>query len=46
MAITELPELVTTGTTFQRRDTTSYSSALGGYTWSTSLPADTGTLAN
>ena len=45
MAITELPELVTTGTTFQRRDTTSYSSALGGYTWSTSLPADTGTLA-
>jgi hypothetical protein len=44
-AITELPAAITPSTVFKRKDTTSYSEAAGGYTWSDAV-VDTGTQAS
>ena len=45
-AITELPEVITAQTVFTRTDTTTFSSTVGGYIWSKTLPPNQGTVAN
>ena len=42
-AIVEIPATITASTVFKRADTTTYSQAAGGYTWSDQVP-DTGTV--
>ena len=43
ITITEIPVPITATTVFERSDTTGYSSAAGGYTWSSQIP-ETGTV--
>jgi hypothetical protein len=43
ITITEIPAPITATTVFERQDTTGYSSAAGGYTWSDQI-TDTGTV--
>ena len=43
ITITEIPVPITATTVFERSDTTGYSSAAGGYTWSSQI-TDTGTI--
>ena len=44
-AITEIPASITAATVFKRADTTTYSTAVNGYTWSDQVP-DAGTAAD
>jgi hypothetical protein len=44
-AITQIPATITAATVFKRADTTAYSAAAGGYTWSDQVP-DTGTVTS
>ncbi len=45
ITITQIPATITSSTVFERSDTTGYSSAAGGYTWSNQI-TDSGTVAD